>query len=114
LKAGLGGAFAPTCPEGQVAHGCLGKAAIETPTESDGLCIHIRPFSQLFDGYGNSTANDDQNEFEFFKFRCAVIHDRERCSASRLHYYPVIGKESLACDYGGPIRDHETAKRMLL
>ena len=88
--------------------------AIETPTESDGLCIYIRPFSQLFDGYGHSTANDDQNGFEFFKFRCAVIHDRERCSASRLHYYPVIGKESLACEYSGPIRDHDATKRMLL
>jgi hypothetical protein len=88
--------------------------AIETPTESDGLCIYIRPFSQLFDGYGNSTANDDQNGFEFFKFRCAVIHDGERCSASRLHYNPVIGKESLACEYSGPIRDHDAAKRMLL
>ena len=57
-------------------------------------CIFIRPFSQLFDGCSNSTADDDQNGFELFKFRCAVIHDRERCSASRLHYYPVIGKES--------------------
>ncbi len=88
--------------------------AIETPTESGELCIFIRPFSQLFVGYGNSTANDDQNGFELFKFRCAVIHDRERCPARRLHYYPVIGKESLACEYSGPIRDHDAAKRMLL
>lgn len=78
------------------------------------LCIFIRPFSQLFDGFGNSTADDDQNGFELFKFRFAVIHDRERCSASRLHYNPVIGKESLTCGYSGPIRDHDAAKRMLL
>ncbi len=81
---------------------------------SDELCIYIRPFSQLFNGYGNSTANDDQDGFEFSKFRCAVIRDRERCSASRLYYYPVIGKESQACEYSSTIRDHDAVKKILL
>ena len=48
-----------------------------------------------------------RTDLNFFKFRCAVIHDRKRCSASRLHDYAVIGKESLACEYSGPIRDHD-------
>lgn len=86
---------------------------IETLLQSDGLCIFIRPFLQLSDGCRHSAAHDDEDGCEFLEFRRAIIHDRERCAASRLNDDPVVGEESLACDYGGLVRDHDTAKRVL-